>query len=130
MRWGGVLLAVFIVFHLLHLTGGVVGFKPGSSSILRFTKTWWRLLCLARRVFSTSWPWARYACTSDHGIWSMLQTLGWSTVQNTKRCSRFFRGSSPSWCLSGFLSSGRGDGRLGALKERIMLEAKNTNRSN
>jgi succinate dehydrogenase/fumarate reductase cytochrome b subunit (b558 family) len=29
MRWGGVLLAAFIVFHLLHLTGGVVGFAPG-----------------------------------------------------------------------------------------------------
>src|SRR5580704_14647333 len=30
MRWGGVLLAVFIVFHLLHFTGGVVGFQPGQ----------------------------------------------------------------------------------------------------
>src|SRR5271156_751247 len=30
MRWSGVLLAAFIVFHLLHLTGGVVGFQPGQ----------------------------------------------------------------------------------------------------
>lgn len=30
MLWGGVLLAVFVVFHLLHLTGGVVGFGPGQ----------------------------------------------------------------------------------------------------
>ncbi len=30
MRWGGVLLAVFIVFHLFHLTGGMVGFQPGQ----------------------------------------------------------------------------------------------------
>ena len=30
MRWGGVLLAVFIVFHLFHFTGGMVGFQPGQ----------------------------------------------------------------------------------------------------
>ena len=27
MRWGGVLLVVFIIFHLLHLTAGAVGFR-------------------------------------------------------------------------------------------------------
>src|SRR5438132_9493598 len=26
MRWGGALLVVFVIFHLLHMTGGVVGF--------------------------------------------------------------------------------------------------------
>jgi hypothetical protein len=30
MRWGGILLAVFVVDHLLHLTGGVVGFESGQ----------------------------------------------------------------------------------------------------
>src|SRR5260370_13017417 len=30
MRWGGLLLAVFIVFHLLHFTGGLVGFQTGQ----------------------------------------------------------------------------------------------------
>src|SRR5258705_11454222 len=30
MRWGGVLLVVFVIFHLLHLTGGVVGFVAGQ----------------------------------------------------------------------------------------------------
>ena len=30
MRWGGLLLAVFIVFHLLHFTAGMVGFQPGQ----------------------------------------------------------------------------------------------------
>jgi len=30
MRWGGLLLAVFIVFHLFHFTGGMVGFQPGQ----------------------------------------------------------------------------------------------------
>ena len=40
MRWGGALLLAFIIFHLLHLTGGIVGFAPGSSSISMSTKTW------------------------------------------------------------------------------------------
>src|SRR6266404_1251344 len=30
MRWSGVILVLFIVYHLLHLTGGVVGFQPGE----------------------------------------------------------------------------------------------------
>jgi succinate dehydrogenase / fumarate reductase cytochrome b subunit len=30
MRWSGVILALFVVYHLLHLTAGVVGFQPGE----------------------------------------------------------------------------------------------------
>ena len=30
MRWGGVILALFILYHILHLTLGVVGFAPGQ----------------------------------------------------------------------------------------------------
>ena len=30
MRWGGVLLVAFVIFHLLHLTAGAVGFHAGQ----------------------------------------------------------------------------------------------------
>src|SRR6476659_2080068 len=30
MRWSGVILVLFIVYHLLHLTAGAVGFQPGA----------------------------------------------------------------------------------------------------
>jgi len=30
MRWGGALLVAFVVFHLLHLTAGAVGFRMGQ----------------------------------------------------------------------------------------------------
>src|SRR4029453_12748562 len=30
MRWSPVILFLFIVYHLLHMTGGVVGFQPGQ----------------------------------------------------------------------------------------------------
>src|SRR6059036_649892 len=30
MRWSAVIVVLFIVYHLLHLTGGVVGWEPGQ----------------------------------------------------------------------------------------------------
>src|SRR5712671_7876147 len=30
MRWSGVILVLFVVYHLLHLTAGVVSFQPGE----------------------------------------------------------------------------------------------------
>ena len=84
MRWGGVLLAVFIVFHLFHFTGGMVGFEPGQFEHLMVYQN-------VLAGFSV-WPIALFyiiamgalALHLDHGIWSMLQTLGWVTTANTK----------------------------------------------
>lgn len=84
MRWGGVLLAVFIVFHLFHFTGGMVGFEPGQFEDLMVYQN-------VLAGFAV-WPIALFyivamgalALHLDHGIWSMLQTLGWVTAGNTK----------------------------------------------
>jgi succinate dehydrogenase / fumarate reductase cytochrome b subunit len=84
MRWGGLLLAVFIVFHLLHFTAGVVGFQPGQfehlmvyqNVVAGFSVLPIALFYIVAMVF--------LALHLDHGIWSMLQTLGWVTVDNTK----------------------------------------------
>jgi len=82
MRWGGALLVAFIVFHLLHLTGGVVGFEAG-----RF-----KHLAVYQNVVAAFavWPVAVLYIVAmgalclhlSHGIWSMLQTLGWNTARN------------------------------------------------
>jgi len=84
MRWGGLLLAVFIVFHLLHFTLGVVGFKPGQ----------YRHLAVYQNVLAafSIWPISVFYIVSmaalclhlDHGIWSAFQTLGWSTSRNER----------------------------------------------
>jgi succinate dehydrogenase cytochrome b subunit len=82
MRWGGVLLVVFIIFHLLHLTGGVVGFAPGQFKHLAVFQN----VVAAFEV----WPIALFYIVAmgvlcfhlSHGIWSMLQTLGWNTARN------------------------------------------------
>ena len=73
MRWGGVLLAVFIVFHLLHFTTGTFhpDFRPGAPG---------RNVIVGMQV----WPVAVFYLVAmlalglhfSHGIWSALQTLG------------------------------------------------------
>lgn len=82
MRWGGALLVVFIIFHLLHLTAGAVGFRAGQ----------FRHLAVYQNVVAAFaiWPIALFYVVAMaalclhlyHGIWSMLQTLGWNTAQN------------------------------------------------
>jgi succinate dehydrogenase / fumarate reductase cytochrome b subunit len=82
MRWGGLLLALFIVFHILHFTVGAVGFAPGQ----------YRDLHVYQNVVAgfSVWPvavlyiiaMAALCLHLDHGIWSFLQTFGWSTTRN------------------------------------------------
>ncbi len=82
MRWGGVVLVAFVIFHLLHLTAGAVGFRPGQ----------FRDLAVYQNVLAAFavWPVAVFYLVAmaalclhlSHGIWSMLQTLGWNTARN------------------------------------------------
>jgi succinate dehydrogenase / fumarate reductase, cytochrome b subunit len=84
MRWGGVLLAIFIVFHILHFTVGAVGFRPGQ----------YKDLAVYQNVVAgfSVWPISVFYIVAmgalclhlDHGIWSMLQTFGWNTVKSQK----------------------------------------------
>jgi succinate dehydrogenase / fumarate reductase cytochrome b subunit len=91
MRWGGLLLAVFIVFHLLHFTLGAVGFQPGQfedlmvyQNVVAGFSVWPISLFYIIAMFALS-------LHLDHGIWSMLQTLGWVTADNTKGLRIFSR---------------------------------------
>jgi len=91
MRWGGLLLAIFIVFHIMHFTLGIVGFQPGQFEDLAVYQN-------VVAGFSV-WPIALFyiVCMGalclhlDHGIWSMLQTLGWVTVDHTRSLRVFSR---------------------------------------
>src|SRR6201996_8162682 len=85
MRCGGVLLVVFIIFHLLHLTTGEVGFQPGQFKHLAVYQNVVAAFAL--------WPVALFYVVAlgalclhlYHGIWSMLQTLGWRTARNQRQ---------------------------------------------
>jgi succinate dehydrogenase / fumarate reductase, cytochrome b subunit len=89
MRWGGVLLLAFVVFHLLHFTGGLVGFREGQ-----FTP-----LAVYQNVVAgfAVWPIAIFYIVAmgalcfhlDHGIWSMLQPSAGTLAETKQRCKSF-----------------------------------------
>jgi succinate dehydrogenase / fumarate reductase cytochrome b subunit len=78
MRWGGVTIALFVVWHLLDLTFGVVNPKgfdssPADRMVAGFEPSrWWATLIYVVAVVMVG-------LHLRHGIWSMFQTLGRST---------------------------------------------------
>jgi succinate dehydrogenase / fumarate reductase, cytochrome b subunit len=83
MRWSGVILVLFIVYHLLHLTAGVVGFQSGAfqhlavyHNVVAGFSVWYVSLFYILAM-------ACLCLHLDHGIWSMLQTLGWNNARTT-----------------------------------------------
>lgn len=74
MRWGGVILAGFLVFHLLQFTAQVVttGFQAGATPydmVIASFSQWWVTLAYA--------VWVAIVCLHvRHGVWSALTTLG------------------------------------------------------
>lgn len=76
MRWGGVILLLFIVYHLLHFTFGVVGYQPGQfvdldaySNVVAGFKVWYVSLFYIVAMVALGFH-------LSHGVWSMFQTLG------------------------------------------------------
>lgn len=79
MRWGGVIIAIWIVFHLLQFT--VLKANVGAENYAALTP-YQRL----QAGFSVPWLWAFYlvamcaiALHIRHGVWSALATLGLSS---------------------------------------------------
>lgn len=83
MRWSGVLIALFVIFHLLHLSIGAVGFRPGQYVPLAVYHN--MVLAFAQWPITAAYVVAMVAlCLHlDHAIWSMLQTVGWSPARRT-----------------------------------------------
>lgn len=82
MRWGGIVIGLFIVYHLLHLT--VNWIAPGGASASPYQ----RLV----NGFSIWWVTAWYLIALvalglhlQHGIWSALAALGTNTSPHRRR---------------------------------------------
>jgi len=82
-RWSGVILVLFIVYHLLHLTAGRVGFRAGEfqhlsvyHNVVTGFSVWYVALFYVVAM-------ACLCLHLDHGIWSALQTLGWNDARST-----------------------------------------------
>ncbi|WP_245645176.1 succinate dehydrogenase cytochrome b subunit [Pseudonocardia acaciae] len=91
MRWGGVIIALFVVYHLLDLTTGTLNphgqhlqvyqnleadFAPG-----RWYVTVFYVLAVVAVGFHVR-----------HGLWSALQTLGWSNAARQRSLKRVSTG--------------------------------------
>jgi succinate dehydrogenase / fumarate reductase cytochrome b subunit len=75
MRWGGVLIALFVVYHLLHFTTGTVHPRFVEGDVYRNVVT----------GFQVPWVSAFYVAAQValgfhlyHGLWSLFQSLGWN----------------------------------------------------
>jgi len=83
MRWGGVTIALFIVFHILNLTTNTI--HPGGAADLPYDKLhnsfqyWWVLLAYTISMIAVGFHlW--------HGFWSAFTTLG-QNHSSTRRAS-------------------------------------------
>ncbi len=85
MRWGGGTILLFVVFHLLQFTSDTI--RVGGT----FDSPYERLVA----AFSTWYVLAVYTLAMlalgmhlRHGIWSAVQTLGWSTQRRERAIKR------------------------------------------
>ncbi len=89
MRWGGVTLFLFIVWHLLNFTVGKVNVKnPGETSdpynlLVDSFDTWWLTLIY---LFAM----AMLGAHLHHGIWSSMQTLGLTNTDGSRTRAKQF----------------------------------------
>jgi len=103
MRWSGVILVLFVVYHLLHLTAGVVGFQPGE---FRDLSVYHNVLAGFSVWYVSLFYIVAMACLClhlDHGIWSLVQTLGWNNARITSTLRTLSRGVA-SVVFVGFIS--------------------------
>ncbi len=83
MRWGGVTLLVFIVWHLLNFTIGKVNPQGGKTDdpynllVDTFDLWWMTLIYLAAMV--------ALGLHLRHGVWSAAQTLGLTNNAKARR---------------------------------------------
>ena len=82
MRWGGVIVALFVVYHLAHFTWGWESvhqnFIPGDvyHNVVAGFQVWWvSLLYIAAQI--------AIGFHLYHGLWSMFQTLGWAEQKSS-----------------------------------------------
>jgi len=75
MRWGGVIILLFLIYHLLHFTTGTVhpSFEEGAvyHNVVTGFSVWW--VSLFYIVAQIALGFHLY-----HGVWSLFQSLGWS----------------------------------------------------
>jgi len=88
MRWGGVTLLAFLIFHLVQFTISKVNFNgafttaqlQGSTGklVVASFQLWWVVLIYVIAMVALGMH-------LFHGVWSGAQTLGWTNTATTRR---------------------------------------------
>jgi succinate dehydrogenase / fumarate reductase cytochrome b subunit len=86
MRWGGVTLLLFIVWHLLNFTVGKVNVKGNGTAdpyylLVDTFDTWWLTVIYLVAM-------AMLGAHLHHGIWSATQTLGLTGSERTRKLAK------------------------------------------
>lgn len=85
MRWGGLAVLLFVVFHLLQFTTVTIeiggSFDSPYERVVAAFKTWYIVAVYALAMVALGMH-------LRHGIWSAVQTLGWSTRQRETAIKR------------------------------------------
>ena len=82
LRWGGVIILLFVIYHLLHLTVNVIA--PGGASASPYERVvngfqiWWVVLAYTVAMVAVG-------LHLRHGMWSALTTLGANTSSRARR---------------------------------------------
>ncbi len=82
LRWGGVVILLFVIFHLLHFTWNTI--HPGGASASPYLRVvngfgvWWVVLAYTVAMLAVAFH-------LRHGIWSALTTLGANTSAVARR---------------------------------------------
>jgi succinate dehydrogenase / fumarate reductase, cytochrome b subunit len=82
MRWGGVTILVFLVWHLLNFTIGKINVQGGPTNdpynlVVDSFATWWLTIIYLVAM-------AMLGAHLHHGIWSAAQTLGWTSHHRSR----------------------------------------------
>lgn len=85
MRWGGLIIALFIVYHILHLTTGTVHPSFIEGDVYHNLTVGFRIWYVAAIYLVAM---IALGFHLHHGVWSMVQTFGLANTGNR----RFWRG--------------------------------------
>jgi succinate dehydrogenase / fumarate reductase cytochrome b subunit len=87
MRWGGIVIALFIIFHLLHFTFGAVGYGWGNGEFVHPEGGAYSVYENVINGFQVPLVSLFYMLAMlalglhiYHGSWSLFQTLGWNNT--------------------------------------------------
>jgi succinate dehydrogenase / fumarate reductase cytochrome b subunit len=82
LRWGGIIIILFVIYHLMHLTWNISA--PGGASASPYLRLvngfhiWWLVLAYTIAMLAVG-------LHLRHGVWSALTTLGANTGANARR---------------------------------------------